>query len=222
MRESPSRDQWSTSEPLAVPPPPALTAEDGMWLVHLATDALRKHLQGLAAEDPAHSPGPRSEPASVFVSVYACGTLRGCLGALEPNEPLWRSVQRMVVAAASEDPRFEPLKAGEAGILSVEVTVLGPRTLLPRTTPGHTLWAIRVGEHGLSVQSEGRSGLLLPQVGSRCGWDARRFLEETCKKAGLAPDAWLDSAAEVRAFQGISFRGNLGLAGSLGAGHRLA
>jgi AMMECR1 domain-containing protein len=31
-------------------------------------------------------------------------------------------------------------------------------------------------------------------------WDARTFIERTCLKAGLRPDAWTDPAATVELF----------------------
>ncbi len=221
MSEPPRSESPSPYDLFLIPPPPPLSPEDGLWLLRVACETLQRHFQGLGSEDPAHRPGPVGQPASVFVSVYSSGSLRGCLGALEPSEPIWRSVQRMVLAAASVDPRFEPIQASETGTLSVEITVLGPRTDLPRTTPEDTLRAIRIGEHGLSVRAEGRSGLLLPQVGSRWGWDARRFLEETCKKAGLPGDAWLLIETEVRAFQGIKFHGDVGPSGLAGESSQL-
>jgi uncharacterized protein len=35
---------------------------------------------------------------------------------------------------------------------------------------------------------------LLPQVAFEWNWDRKRFLEETCIKAGLGPNAWLQGA----------------------------
>jgi len=34
--------------------------------------------------------------------------------------------------------------------------------------------------------------LLLPQVATTYGWDRERFLDETCRKAGLQPGDWKD------------------------------
>jgi len=59
---------------------------------------------------------------------------------------------------------------------------------------------IVTGRHGLIVSRGGRSGVLLPQVASEFGWDTARFLEETCRKAGLEPNAWKDPAAKISAF----------------------
>jgi uncharacterized protein (TIGR00296 family) len=57
---------------------------------------------------------------------------------------------------------------------------------------------VRVGRDGLVVESGGRRGLLLPQVATELNWSADRFLEETCRKAGLSKDAWRRDATVYR------------------------
>jgi len=49
------------------------------------------------------------------------------------------------------------------------------------------------------VSQSGQRGLLLPQVPIEHQWDRTTFLEQTCRKAGLPPDAWLNGAL-VEAF----------------------
>jgi len=42
---------------------------------------------------------------------------------------------------------------------------------------------------------QGRNrGVLLPQVASEHGFDREEFLDETCIKAGLEPNAWREGA----------------------------
>jgi AMMECR1 domain-containing protein len=48
-------------------------------------------------------------------------------------------------------------------------------------------------------------GLLLPQVAVARQWDRERFLEETCRKAGLPPDAWRRGAI-IEGFTAEVFR----------------
>ena len=57
---------------------------------------------------------------------------------------------------------------------------------------------IQVGAHGLMVSQDRARGLLLPQVAVERHWDRDRFLEETCRKAGLPPDAWRRGATIER------------------------
>jgi AmmeMemoRadiSam system protein A len=96
------------------------------------------------------------------------------------------------VAAATQDPRFVSLAAGELTAIDVEISVVSPP--LPVT-----LREIRIGSHGLVVTRGGSRGVLLPQVAAERNWSPERFLEETCRKAGLAVDAWREGA-RVEAF----------------------
>jgi len=86
-------------------------------------------------------------------------------------------------AAALRDPRFPPLQSAELPHVSLEISVLSPfRTVRPEE--------IQVGIDGLMITQHKACGLLLPQVALEHQWDRERFLEETCRKAGLAADAW--------------------------------
>ena len=58
---------------------------------------------------------------------------------------------------------------------------------------------IVTGQHGLIVTKGGRRGLLLPQVSVEWNWDRETFLSETCLKAGLPPDAWMQGI-DLQAF----------------------
>jgi len=57
----------------------------------------------------------------------------------------------------------------------------------------------------------GRRGLLLPQVPVEHHWDRVTFLEQTCRKAGLAGDAW-QHGAKVEAFTAEVFGEKHGVA----------
>ena len=48
-------------------------------------------------------------------------------------------------------------------------------------------------------------GVLLPQVATEQGWDSRRFLEETCVKAGLHRAAWNHPETQILAFTALVF-----------------
>jgi AmmeMemoRadiSam system protein A len=190
-----------------VPPPPPLSAAEGTHLIRLAFSALREHF-GLADREDSHPPeGLLSQPAGAFVSIYHDGSLRGCLGALRPREPLWQSVKEVALQAATCDPRFEPLGEEELSSLSIEISILGPLEKVIERSPAFVASAIRVGQHGLSLRHRGQSGLLLPQVAEKQGWDAIRFLEETCRKAGLPPGAWSEDGADLSAFRCVCFHG---------------
>lgn len=132
--------------------------------------------------------------AGAFVTLHVDDELRGCIGTQSEDAPLYRAVQDMAVAAATRDPRFPPLRPEEIDSITIEVSVLGDRTVVrhPRE--------IEIGAHGLSITSRGQRGLLLPQVASEAGWTAEQFLAAVCTKAQLPADAWRSPDTTVERF----------------------
>ncbi len=130
--------------------------------------------------------------AGAFVSIHSRGQLRGCIGHIEADQPLARVIARCALAAAAQDPRFEPVRPEELPTLDIEVSVLGP---VQRVTD---INQITIGRHGLIVEQDWRKGLLLPQVAVEHRWDLGAFLAQTCAKAGLPGDAWRKGAAVYR------------------------
>jgi uncharacterized protein (TIGR00296 family) len=49
------------------------------------------------------------------------------------------------------------------------------------------------------------SGVLLPQVAVEQNWDRTTFLQHTCMKAGLPPDAWQDKKTQIEIFSAVIF-----------------
>jgi uncharacterized protein (TIGR00296 family) len=58
--------------------------------------------------------------------------------------------------------------------------------------------ALTIGLHGLVVEQGRHRGLLLPQVATEWQWNVQQFLRQTCRKAGLTPDAWEHGATVYR------------------------
>ncbi len=132
------------------------------------------------------------EYRGAFVTLFKGGRLRGCIGYIEPQKPLYRTVCECALAAALHDPRFDPVSPSEVPSIKLEISVLSP---LEDISPVQ----IEVGRHGLLVSRGFQRGLLLPQVAVEWKWDARKFLDETCTKAGLPTDAW-SHGARIQAF----------------------
>ena len=143
--------------------------------------------------------GTLEEKRGAFVSLKKRGRLRGCIGFIEAKKPLARTVEEMAVAAAFHDPRFEPVRREELKDLKLEISVLTPLRKVG------DVGEIEVGTHGLYIRNGSRAGLLLPQVATEYGWDGDTFLKETCRKAGLAPDAWRDPETEIYLFSADVF-----------------
>ena len=150
-------------------------------------------------ERPAAPNEKLSRSFGAFVTLTLGGHLRGCIGNVVGDGPLWETVWNMARAAAFEDPRFRPVGPEEFERLSLEISILSPLTQCP--DPG----LVEVGRHGLLITHRGRSGLLLPQVPLEWGWDREAFLAQTCHKAGLPPDSWKDPAAVLYWFEAEVF-----------------
>lgn len=134
-----------------------------------------------------------------FVTLRAhTGQLRGCIGRLVADRPLYLVVQEMAVAAALDDPRFvtNRVTVEELPLVFVEISVLSP---LERVVD--PLADIQPGVHGVYVRYGNRTGCFLPKVATEMGWSTTELLENCClRKAGLPPDAWKDPEVEVYRF----------------------
>ncbi len=179
-----------------------LSIEDGTKAVKLARRAIESYLEGKFLKE--RYQGVFEKPRGVFTTLTERGELRGCIGFPYPLKRLDEAIIESAIAAATQDPRFPPVRLEEMGEIVVEVTVL----TLPEKIDAKALEIpkhVEVGKHGLIVKMGPYSGLLLPQVATEFGFDAEEFLSHTCMKANLPPDCWL-AGAEVYRFEGQIFK----------------
>ncbi|HSF17334.1 MAG TPA: AmmeMemoRadiSam system protein A [Vicinamibacteria bacterium] len=172
--------------------------EEGLKLVALARKQLLAHygIESSTTEAQVRAPGP---VGGLFATLERDGELRGCIGFLRSDEALSVLASRAVVAAATEDPRFERMRKQELAGVRITITVLTPPVRLCRPDE------IEIGRDGLIVERDTARGLLLPRVAVERNWDRERFLDETCIKAGLPPTSWCDGRTCVMRFQAVSF-----------------
>ena len=137
------------------------------------------------------------QSAGVFVTIKKNGRMRGCVGHIFPARPLWDAVPDRTLAAASEDPRFKPLEAKE-GRVGLEISILTPLRLLSD-------WRkFRLGQGGM-ILLDGKSGIILPQIGREMGWSRDQFLENLSQKAGLRREAYRDPRAQLYVYSAQVF-----------------
>jgi uncharacterized protein len=134
-----------------------------------------------------------SQQLGVFVSLHVSKRLRGCIGVVEPDEPLGDSIVRCASGAPMHDPRFPAMRPDELSNLQIEISLLSPP--LPIRPE-----QIEIGNHGLLISRGLQRGLLLPQVAVKHRLNPEQFLAETCRKAQLSPDAWRDPAVTLLGF----------------------
>lgn len=179
--------------------PAEYSTKERNWLLRLAHLTIRSAVCGKAQQEKlnaalqAEPPTPHlREARGAFTTLHEDGKLRGCIGYVMAVAPLEQTIRETARAAALEDPRFPPVTEAELGSLQLEISVLSPMFAIAPED-------VVVGRHGLMVSYEGRRGLLLPQVAPEWGWERETFLEQTCRKAGLAPDSW-KRGAKIEAF----------------------
>lgn len=169
--------------------------EEKKELLSLVRSTLESALSGKGIPDytPVHE--KLYEKRGAFVTLKTRdGKLRGCIGHIAADKPLFRVVQEMAVAAARQDPRFPPVELNELEDIEVEISILSALEEVKKPEE------IEVGKHGLLVQKGLFSGLLLPQVAVEWRFDREEFLRQTCLKAGLEPDEWKDAETKVWKF----------------------
>lgn len=165
----------------------SISPADQQRLLALARRALVARV-GRQPPPAAEQGGVLDEPRGAFVTIRRHGELRGCLGRIGPDAPLAATVADLGASVSDSDPRFNPVAPAELEDLDVEISVLTPEREV------YSIAEIEPGRHGLIVEQGHRRGLLLPQVATEQGWDAETFVSQTCRKAGLPPDAWRNGA----------------------------
>jgi AmmeMemoRadiSam system protein A len=175
-----------------------LTEADQQFLLQIARSSIGSYLAGEHPHLPEIPTGALTESRGIFVSLHQGTELRGCIGNIHAVSPLYRSAAECAIAAAVGDPRFMPMMASDLPTIDIEISVLSPLETV------HDIREIEIGKHGLLVSHKGARGLLLPQVATTYGWDRERFLQETCRKAGLKPDDWKQGVT-IQSFCAVVF-----------------
>jgi len=183
-----------------------LNLEQGKKLIKLARESITASFSRRTVKVNAALKIEFGEERGVFVTLSKGGSLRGCIGYPEPVMPLYDAVISAAKSAAYSDPRFPPLEKDEVDEVAVEVSVLTFPRMIEVRNPEDYFNKIKVGRDGLIVKGVYQSGLLLPQVAVEYKWDAKTFLEQTCRKANLPSDIYYDfNQARVYSFQSQVF-----------------
>jgi AmmeMemoRadiSam system radical SAM enzyme/AmmeMemoRadiSam system protein B/AmmeMemoRadiSam system protein A len=198
------------SPPSDSPDRPALTAEQERRIFEAAGLRVAAAVHGRSgprlAEVLADAAG--TPVYGSFVSLKRAGQLRSCCGFLGQTVPLEEALNHAAFRAATDDPRFPPISSSELAHLDMEVWLLWG--LVPMTAKGEDrVAAVEIGRHGLQIARGGNRGLLLPGVAVEHKFDARRFLEQVCLKAGLPANAWKHDDTRLWTFEGYAIRGRL-------------
>ncbi len=155
-------------------------------LVELAKKTVEEYVRnGTVPSLPKELSPEMKAKAGVFVSIKKKGNLRGCIGTFIPyTENVASELIKNAISAATQDPRFEPVKEDELNDLQYSVDVLSPPEKVSNISD------LDPKKYGVIVVHGSRKGLLLPDLE---GVDsAEEQLRIAKMKAWIGPDEKVD------------------------------
>lgn len=179
-----------------------LKPEEKQELLKIARKTLDAYVKNGETSDFQPAFPKLKEPGAAFVTLKKRGELRGCIGHMEPTDPLWRMIRDRAIDAAANDPRFGPVKAEELAEIAIEISVLSPR--VPVKEP---LKEIEIGRDGVWLELGFSRGVFLPQVPVEQGWrTVEEYLDHLCQKAGVfRSGCWKSPEARIMRFTALVF-----------------
>ncbi len=172
-----------------------LSVKEGEFLLHLARKTLESYFQkkDFKLTSPPPDLANLYQKHGAFVTLKKGDLLRGCIGSLEGDKPLYQLIPELALASAFKDPRFSPLREEELPEITIEISILSP---LKPAQP----WEVEVGKHGIYLVKGLNKGVLLPQVATEHNLDRETFLRYGCLKAGLSEDCYQDPKVKLYIF----------------------
>lgn len=138
------------------------------------------------------------QSGGAFVTLTKNGKLRGCIGTFTSNEPLYKVVAEMAMAAATQDGRFAPVGIDELRLIDIKISILTPLQKIS------TIDQIKIGRDGIYIKKNNTTGTLLPEVAVENGWNKKQFVEYCSKyKTRIGINGWKN--AELFVYQTIIF-----------------
>jgi AmmeMemoRadiSam system protein A len=153
---------------------------------------------------PAELPVALLARRACFVTLTKHGQLRGCIGHLTAQMPLYQAIMENARAAALQDYRFEPVRPSELPEIDIEISVLTPPRPLQYKSPEELLQRLRPGIDGVILELGPCSATFLPQVWEKLP-SKEQFLDQLCLKAGCWPGDWRRPSVSVSTYQVEAF-----------------
>ena len=182
----------------------SLTYEDGARAVELARDAVESYVLNGQREQPGSMREAFYQRTGALVRLQSTrgrGSLRGCAGSYRSNEQLGHAIVDAAITASSDNSCGSEVRPAELPNLIVSVCIV--RDLRPTTDP---LADLELGRHGVAIDVDGGNGWLYPTIPVENTWTAEEYLDRTCRKAKLPPNAWQDDDVDVTLFEGSVFQ----------------
>lgn len=132
-------------------------------LVALARRTIEQYIkEGKQIDPPEELSAEMQQQAGAFVTIHRHGQLRGCIGTIQPARTnLAEEVIHNAISAATQDPRFSPVRRDELDDLEIKVDVMGEPEEIDSEDE------LDPKRYGLIIQSKDqpwKRGLLLPNL----------------------------------------------------------
>ena len=134
-------------------------------------------------------PPKLAETKACFVTLTERGELRGCVGHIFPQEPLYQAIEDNARNAATRDPRFLRVLPDEVDKIKIEISVLTEPQPLRFNSPEDLFGKLQPYADGVVLKIGSRGATFLPQVWEQIP-DKVEFLNRLSEKAGCEPSAW--------------------------------
>ena len=183
------------------------TKEERQWLLNLARRAVRDVVTtGKLPEIPAADLAAKiTSDKGCFVTLTKHGQLRGCIGHIVAQEPLYRAILDNARSAALRDPRFPAVAPAELADLEIEVSVLTAPQPLEFSSAADLLNKLQPHKDGVVLQIGERGATYLPQVWEQLP-DREDFLDSLAVKAGCDRSAWRGPEVKVSVYHVEAFK----------------
>ncbi|MBW2964130.1 AmmeMemoRadiSam system protein B [Candidatus Woesearchaeota archaeon] len=184
--------------------PDVVNSKEQQLLLKLARDVVETWVseKKLPNMDSLELTDTLKEQRGCFVTLNEHGSLRGCIGHILPQAPLYKCVIENAINAATADPRFNPVQPSEFGDIEIDVSVLTLPQDIEYSSEADLLSKLRPDVDGVVLRSGFRSSTFLPQVWEQIP-DKTYFMESLCQKQGSAKDCW--KTAKVSVYQAQVF-----------------
>ncbi|MBI5151909.1 AmmeMemoRadiSam system protein A [Candidatus Peregrinibacteria bacterium] len=140
----------------------------------------------------------------IFVSLHINKELRGCIGVIETQKRLAKTLPEHAIYAAFNDSRFNPLRPDEFDKIKIEISLLTPPKPLEYKDAQDLLNKLIPLKHGVVIRKSFFSATFLPQV-----WEQipakEDFLSHLCAKAGLDSNEWKRGDIKITTYEAEVF-----------------
>ncbi len=164
-------------------------------LLQIARDTLDRYVKTGETLDVSEDDPVLNKDMGAFVTLHKNGLLRGCIGNIIGQKPLYLTVRDMAIQAGTQDPRFPAVAPDGLNDIDIEISPLPPLQKIDDPDK------IVMGRHGVIVKDGFRSGVYLPQVAVETGWSRDEFMDSLCmSKAGMPKDSWRNGGCDIYIF----------------------